>query len=64
MKLYMLDDYQIESYCVTCIAKTKEECINAVWKKIEKMIPGYLYVEDNQIEDKVEEITLGECIVR
>lgn len=64
MKLYMLDDYRIEDYCVTCIAKTKEECINAVWKKIEKMIPGYLYVEDNQIEDKVEEITLGECIVK
>lgn len=64
MKLYMLDDFWIGSYCVTCIAKTKEECINAVWRKIEKMIPGYLYVEDNQIEDKVKEITLGECIVR
>ena len=64
MKVYMLNNYWIENYCVTCIAKTKEECINAVWKKIEKMIPGYLYVEDKLIEDKVEEITLGECIVR
>lgn len=64
MKLYMLDDYRIGDYCVTCIAKTKEECINAVWKKIEKMIPGYLYVEDNLIKDKIEEITLGECIIR
>lgn len=64
MKLYMLDDYQIASYCVTCIAETKEKCINAVWKKIEKMLPEYLYVEDNQIEDKIKEITLGECIVR
>lgn len=42
MKVYMLDDYWIGSYCVTCIAETKEQCIEAVWKKIGEMFPGYV----------------------
>nr|DAZ54944.1 MAG TPA: hypothetical protein [Caudoviricetes sp.] len=72
MKVYMLDDFWIGSYCVTCIAETKKKCIEAAWKKIGEMFPGYVeqyknrseWVEDNWIEDKVEEITLGECIIR
>lgn len=68
----MLDDFWIGTYCVTCVAETKEKCIEAAWKKIGEMFPGYVeqyknrseWVEDNWIEDKVEEITLGECIIR
>ena len=72
MKVYMLDDFWIGSYCVICIAETKKKCIEAAWKKIGEMFPGYVeqyknrseWVEDNWIEEKVEEITLGECIIR
>lgn len=64
--------FWIGSYGVTCIAETKEKCIKAAWKKIGEMFPGYVeqykncseWMKDNWIEDKVEEITLGECIIR
>lgn len=29
MKIYVLDDYWIGSYCVTCITETKEKCIES-----------------------------------
>ena len=72
MKVYMLDDFWNGSYCVTCVAETKDKCIEAAWKKIGEMFSGYVeqykncseWMEDNWIEDMVEEIALGECIVR
>ena len=41
MKVYMLDDYWIGSYCVTCIAETKKQCIEAAWKKISEQFPKF-----------------------
>lgn len=75
MKVYMLEDHWIGicgSYCVTCIAETKEKCIEAAWKKIGEMFPESIeqyenrseWMEDNWIEYKIKEITLGECIIR
>ena len=75
MKVYMLEDHWIGicgSYCVTCIAETKEKCIEAAWKKISEMFPKSIeqyknrseWMEDNWIEYKIKEITLGECIIR
>ena len=66
MKLYMLDDFWIGSYCVTCIAETKEKCIEAAWKKIGETFPIYIEQYKNRywIEGMITEITLGECIVR
>lgn len=61
--------------CMSGIDKGYEQSPHGLidaWKKIGEMFPGYFeqyknrseWVEDNWIEDKVEEITLGECIIR
>ena len=72
MKVYILYDFWIGSYCVTCIAETKEKCIEAAWKKIGEMFPESIeqyknrseWMADNWIEYKIKEITLWECIIR
>lgn len=72
MKVYMLDDYWIGNYCVTCIAETKEKCIEAAWEKISEQFPKFAsnykswsdWKIHANVDEHMEEVTLGECIIR